>query len=165
MTKVIAVACVDTNYGLGKDGRLLYKSTTDMAFFVGVTQGKLVVGGRKTMEGIKSLPNRGMVCLTRDPSSIEDIAKYMMVTNSDGLTDIKELAEYLETDVVVIGGGQIYAKMSDHVDELYLTVLKIHPDDVMESDTVFPIDCYNHLDKSEIIFDNDEMTIYHSYRE
>ena len=161
MTTVSAIVCVDRNMGIGYEGKLLYKNSTDMAFFNGLTQGKLVVGGRTTMEGIKSLPNRAMACLTRDTSVIVDLPRYAVVTTVDKFNDIVELAAYLETDVVIIGGEQIYAKLADNVDDLYLTVLNVSDDELKVADAFFPASCYNHLNIREVVFKNDEMTIYH----
>lgn len=164
MTTVSAVVCVDRNMAIGFEGKLLYRSPTDMAFFCGLTQGKLVVGGRTTMEGIKSLPNRAMVCLTRDPSIIMDVARYAAVTTVEKFNDVVELAAYLDTDVVVIGGEQIYAQLADKVDDLYLTVLNLPEDMLCVADAFFPVSCYNHLNIREVVFKNDEMTIYHCFR-
>lgn len=164
MVNVSAVACVDRNYGLGYDGKLLYRSSTDMAFFCGLTQGKLVVGGSKTVEGIKYLPNRGMVCLSRNPSNLKDPDKYLMVTQVSKTKEIEELADYTGTDIVVIGGEQIYSKLSDWVEDLYLTVLKLGDEEIKEADSHFPIKLYDHLDMTEVVFENSEMTIYHAFR-
>lgn len=165
MATISAVVCVDRNMGIGYDGKLLYRSPVDMAFFCGLTQGKLVVGGRQTMEGIKNLPNRGMVCLTRNTHSIQNIGKYVAVTTIDKFDDIIELADYMETEIVVIGGEQIYAKMADRVDSLYMTVLNLPEDELLQADAFFPASCYNHLDIREVVFKNDEMTIYHCYKQ
>lgn len=165
MTKNIsAIVCVDHDMGIGFEGDLLYKSPTDMAFFCGFTQNKIVVGGRRTMEGIKSLPNRGMICLTRDNKNVEDLSKYVAVTSLDKFDEIVELAEYLDTDIVVIGGEEIYAKLADKVSDLYMTVLNKHEDDRYAADAHFPLSCYRHLDKTEIIFKNDELTVFHSFK-
>lgn len=161
MATISAVVCVDANMGIGYDGKLLYRSPVDMAFFCGLTQGKLVVGGRQTMEGIKPLPNRGMVCLTRNNKNVEDISKYVAVTSLDKFDEIVELAEYLDTDIVIIGGEQIYAKLADRVDELYLTVLNVSDDELKEADAFFPTSCYNHLGVREVVFTGENMRIYH----
>lgn len=158
MATISAVVCVDTNMGIGYDGKLLYRSPVDMAFFCGLTQGKLVAGGRQTVEGIKNLPNRGMICITRDNKNVEDLSKYVAVTSLDKFDEIVELAEYLDTDIVIIGGEQIYAKLADRVDELYLTVLQVEE---KEADAFFPASCYNHLGTREVVFTGENMRIYH----
>lgn len=158
MTMISAIACVDKNMGIGKGGELLYRNPTDMAFFCGLTQGKLVVGGRQTMEGIKKLPNRAMICLTRDNKNVEDLSKYIAVTTLDKFDEIVELAEFLVADIVIIGGEQIYAKLADRVDELYLTVLHTEEKD---ADAFFPASCYNHLGTREVVFTGENMRIYH----
>lgn len=161
MATISAVVCVDRNMAIGYGGKLLYRNSTDMAFFCGLTQGKLVVGGRTTMEGIKNLPNRGMVCITRNNKNVEDLSKYLAVTSLDKFDEIVELAEYLDTDIVIIGGEQIYAKLADRVDELYITVLNLSDDDIEEADAFFPASCYNHLVNREVVFRNGDMIIHH----
>ena len=158
MTMISACVCVDKNMGIGYGGQLLYRNPTDMAFFCGLTQGKLVVGGRQTVEGIKNLPNRGMVCITRNSKNVEDLSKYVAVTSLEKFDEIVELAEFLVTDIVIIGGEQIYAKLADRVDELYLTVLHVEE---KEADAFFPASCYNHLGKREVVFTGENMRIYH----
>lgn len=165
MTKNIsACVCVDHDMGIGFEGKLLYRSPTDLAFFCGFTQNKIIVGGRRTMEGIKTLPNRGMVCLTRDPKNIEDFGKYLAVTSIEKFDDIVELGIYSDSDIVVIGGEEIYAKLADKVSDLYMTVLNKHEDERYMADAHFPLSCYRHLDKTEIIFKNDELTVFHSFK-
>lgn len=162
MATISAVVCVDRNMAIGYDGKLLYRNPTDMAFFCGLTQGKLVVGGRTTMEGIKNLPNRGMVCITRNNKNVEDLSKYLAVTSLDKFDEIVELAEYLDTDIVIIGGEQIYAKLADRVDDLYLTVLHVKEE---EADAFFPASCYNHLGTQEVVFTGENMKIFHCYKQ
>lgn len=164
MIKISAIVCVDENGGIGYNDGLLYKNPYDMMFFMGHTVGKIVVGGRKTMEGIKRLPNREMVCLTRDSSVIADLPRYAAVTTVEKFDDVVELAAYLETDVVIIGGEQIYAQLADKVDDLYLTVLKLPDEMLCVADAFFPASCYNHLNIREVVFENNEMTIYHCFR-
>lgn len=161
MATISAIVCVDKNMGIGYGGQLLYRNPTDMAFFCGLTQGKLVVGGRQTVEGIKHLPNRGMVCVTRNSKNVEDLSKYVAVTSLEKFDEIVELAEFLVTDIVIIGGEQIYAKLADRVDELYITVLNLSDDDIEEADAFFPTSCYNHLGKREVVFTGENMRIYH----
>ena len=87
------------------------------------------------------------------------------ITTIDKFDDIIDLADYMDTDVVVIGGEQIYAQLADKVDDLYLTVLKLPDEMLCEADAFFPASCYNHLNIREVVFENNEMTIYHCYKQ
>ena len=48
------IVAVDSNWGIGKDNKLLVSIPADMKFFRTTTTGKVVIMGRKTME---SFPN------------------------------------------------------------------------------------------------------------
>ena len=56
-----AIVCVDQNWGIGKDGKLLFRIKEDMQHFKRLTMGHTVIMGRKTLEslpGKKGLPGR-----------------------------------------------------------------------------------------------------------
>lgn len=66
---ITAVAAIDKNRGIGKNGELLIHIKEDMKHFSSLTTGHTVVMGRKTLEsfpGKKPLKNRKNVVLTRN---------------------------------------------------------------------------------------------------
>ena len=63
------IVCVAENYGIGKNGDLLFSIPEDMKLFRSETSGKIVVMGRATLEsfpGGKPLKNRVNIVLTTD---------------------------------------------------------------------------------------------------
>ena len=61
------IVCVDKNWGIGKDGKLLCHLREDMKFFREHTLGKVVVMGRSTLESLpkgEPLPDRTNIVLT-----------------------------------------------------------------------------------------------------
>ena len=65
-----SIAAVSENWGIGKDGDLLFSLPTDMKFFRQTTAGGVVIMGRRTLEsfpGGRPLPKRVNIVMTRDP--------------------------------------------------------------------------------------------------
>lgn len=115
------IVAVDKNLGIGKNGSLPWHIKEDLSFFRLMTQGSVVVMGRKTWESIgsKPLPNRTNVVLTHD-SSLYREADNLLITS---LEKAKEYLATLEdkTKIFVIGGSEIYNSFVDTVDTIYLT--------------------------------------------
>ena len=63
------IACVDKNWAIGNKGELLVSIPSDKKLFKELTDGKVVIGGRKTMEAIPggtTLGGRTNIILTSD---------------------------------------------------------------------------------------------------
>jgi dihydrofolate reductase len=106
-------AC-DENGAIGKDGGLPWQQSTDLKHFKQITLNKTVVMGRKTWDSIgRPLPNRRNIVMTRQPApeGVETMA----------FEDILALGE--NEEVIIIGGGEIYALFLDHVKELHRTII------------------------------------------
>ena len=68
-----AIVCVNKNWGIGKDGKLLYHIPEDMERFVENTKGSIIVYGRKTLQTFpdgKPLKNRKNIVLTKHLDNI-----------------------------------------------------------------------------------------------
>lgn len=129
--KIIAIAAVDKNGAIGKDGKLLFDSKEDMRHFYQKTKGCIVLMGRKTFQSIgKPLKNRINVVLTRNPDFEPDGVKvfYSLQAFLDAYKDS-------EATVFVIGGGEIYEATKHLWRELFLTVF---PKEAKDADTFFP---------------------------
>jgi len=58
---MILIFAVDNNWNIGYDGDLLYKISEDLKRFRRLTEGNIIIMGRKTFESLpdkKALPNR-----------------------------------------------------------------------------------------------------------
>lgn len=124
--KVTMIACVDREYGLGKDGKLLFSLPEDMAHFKQTTMGHDIIMGRKTFESIgKPLPGRQNYVISSDPNF-----------EPAGVTVIRSYSELGDTDkeLYVIGGSQVYHDLLPFTDAVWLTVV----DAAREADAFFP---------------------------
>lgn len=114
-----------TNNVIGKDNQLIWRQSADLKRFKALTTGKTVVMGRKTYDSIgKPLPNRRNIVITRQNIEIPGCE----VVNSI------EDALQLDSEIFILGGGEIYKKSIILADKIYLT--KIHTN--VEGDTYFP---------------------------
>lgn len=86
--------------------------------------GGTVVMGRKTWDSlpphVRPLPGRQNVVLSRDPCAHQFTGEGagLVITVNDA-----EMIAYVYPDAWVIGGGQIYALLLPHCDELRVTVV------------------------------------------
>lgn len=119
---VSLVAAVSANRVIGRGGGLPWRLKDDMAYFQRVTMGKPVVMGRKTWESIpekfRPLAGRRNVVISRSGGAEGQ--------SSGGVEWVGSLAEAFELlggyeEVMVIGGGQVYAEAMAAAGRLYLT--------------------------------------------
>lgn len=127
------IVCVDRQWGIGKQNELLVKIPADHRFFREMTTGGLVLGGRKTMEGLpggKALPNRQNIVLSRQKEyCMEDAVTVHSVEEV-----LKVLSHYKDREIFVIGGGEVYREFLPYCDYAYVTKV----DAVYGADTFFP---------------------------
>jgi dihydrofolate reductase len=106
-------AC-DEAGAIGKNGELPWRQSSDLKFFKQTTLNKTVVMGRKTWQSLgRPLPNRRNIVMTRDEAFAE--------VERMSYEEVLALAE--DEEVVVIGGGEIYALFLEHTKELHRTVI------------------------------------------
>jgi dihydrofolate reductase len=68
----ILVAAMTKNRVIGQNNQLPWDITEEMADFRAFTQGKTIVMGRKTYQGLgRILPKRRNIMLTRNPASVK----------------------------------------------------------------------------------------------
>lgn len=142
---IAAITCVDKNWGIGYQGKLLAKIPEDMKFFHEKTKGNAVVMGRKTYDSLpnnkRPLPNRFNHIISREVSELN------WRRNKDGSTSytLEAMKVLLKTiqmytfeklaDVFVIGGGQIYKELLPFCEKVFVTEI----DHAFENvDTYFP---------------------------
>ena len=123
------IVAVSKNWGIGKNGDLLFSIPEDRKFFRTSTQGKTVVMGRKTWESIgRPLPGRKNVVITRQADyRAEGAEKVPSLEAALGLFAAGE-------DVFVIGGGQIYRQALPLAERVWVTLI----DREFDGDTTFP---------------------------
>ena len=128
-----AILSADRNWGIGYQNKLLVSIPSDMRFFREMTEGKVIVMGRKTLESFpesKPLPNRVNIVLTRDQGYQAPGA--VVVHSMEELKE--ELKKYSGEEIFVIGGGQIYRELLPLCDKAYVTKV----DRAFDADVYFP---------------------------
>lgn len=130
MKRVVMVAAVADNGVIGNRGEIPWHLPEDLRHFRRTTLGHTVVMGRTTYDGIgRPLPGRVNVVVTRQPGWTAD---GVLVAHS--LASALELAAGLDGDVMVMGGGQVYAEALPLADAQVLTEVHASP----EGDTFYP---------------------------
>ncbi|HEY9384099.1 MAG TPA: dihydrofolate reductase [Gemmatimonadales bacterium] len=126
---VSLVLAMAENRVIGRAGGLPWHLPKDLQYFKKLTVDHTVIMGRKTFEEIKQpLANRRNVVISRQPSF-----------QPRGVTVVPSLEEALalgatESEVFVIGGGEIFRLALPRADRLYLTLVHAK----VEGDTYFP---------------------------
>lgn len=132
--RLALIAAVADNGVIGADGGMPWRLSTDMKRFKALTLGKPVIMGRKTYDSLgKPLDGRTNIVVTRGAPlgapavTVRDVKDAIDL----GLTTAKESGV---DEVMVIGGGTIYAATISPADRLYITHVHAMP----LGDTVFP---------------------------
>lgn len=128
MTTIALIAAVARNNVIGADQSIPWRIPSDFAWFKATTMGKPMVMGRKQFETFpKPLAGRPHIVVTRR----HDYApEGVLVRNSlpEALAAARRLAEASEQDeIMVIGGGDIYAQAMPLADRLYITHVDLEP--------------------------------------
>ncbi len=139
------ILAADRNWGIGKDNHLLVHLPGDLRFFKKMTEGGVVIVGRKTLEsfpGGKPLPNREHIVITGNPACITPFKE--QCTAAGSIEEALKIASYKDEErCFVIGGAMIYRQMLAYCDTVYVTKI----------DEEFPADSYfENLDKNEKFF-------------
>ena len=133
--EVVHVVAMDKNNCIGKGNALPWHISADLKHFKAITQGGVVIMGRKTLESMgRALPNRVNWVITRDPSwqfegvkvahSIEDAL-------NEALTDVQHSEK---ASLFIVGGGEIFTQTLNIADRLELT----HVDLDVQGDAHYP---------------------------
>ena len=133
-----AIACIDKNYGIGKNGNLLISIPDDMRFFRETTKDSVVIMGRKTLFSFKNkepLKNRINVVFTHNlelKNNYKNFDNIYFISNKSELNDI--LLKYSDKKAFIIGGEKIYNDFIDLCDTVYITRI----DKEFDADSYFP---------------------------
>ncbi|MGY6773207.1 type 3 dihydrofolate reductase [Gallibacterium sp. ZY190522] len=122
------IVAMTKNRVIGRDNQMPWHLPADLAWFKKNTLGKPVIMGRKTFQSIgRALPNRKNIVLSRQGFQ------------ADGIEVVSDLSQALalikgENEVMIIGGGHLFAETLPIADRLYLTEI----DAELQGDTFFP---------------------------
>ncbi len=127
MISLIVVAA--TNNVIGVNGKLPWHLSDDLRRFKAITMGKPIIMGRKTYESIgRPLPGRQNIVITTQADFVADGCD-VVASSAAAITAAGNAAE-----IMIIGGGQIYALFLPQADRIYLTRVCV----AVKGDAYFP---------------------------
>ena len=126
---VSIIVAASANNVIGVDGGLPWHISEDLKRFRQITMGKPMIMGRLTYESIgRALPGRRSIVLTQQSNFVAQDCE-LAGSPHEALQAAGDVDE-----VMVIGGGKIYAQMLPLVNRIYLT--RVHTE--IDGDTHFP---------------------------
>lgn len=121
--EVVHVVAMDQKHCIGKGNDLPWHISADLKHFKEITQGGVVVMGRKTLESMgRTLPKRVNWVITRDLEwnfTGTKIAYSVEDALSQAVADVK--ASEKPSTLFIIGGGEIFKQTLPIADRLELT--------------------------------------------
>lgn len=114
------IVCVDSNWGIGRQGELLVDIPEDKQYFRQMTTGGVVLGGRKTMEslpGKRPLAGRdNLVLTTRQSYCFGDAVVVHSVQEA-----LERLRLYADEKIFIMGGESVYRAFLPYCSRAYVT--------------------------------------------
>ena len=128
ISQIVAVA---NKHVIGKDNDLIWRLPADLKHFKNITMGHCMLMGRKNFESIgRALPGRTTIIVTRNKDyKVEGC--HTVFSIEEGIALAKSLDE---TELMIIGGGQIYKESLKLTTKVYYTT--VH--ETFEGDTFYP---------------------------
>ena len=120
--KITLVAALAENRVIGMNNDIPWHIPEDFAFFKQYTSHKPMIMGRNTWESLprKPLPNRRNMVIDFEPVALSGAEVFTSLQAAfDACAD--------EPEVIVMGGGQIYALALPFATDLRLTEIKLSP--------------------------------------
>ena len=144
------VACVDKNFGLGLNGKLLFRIPDDLKNFRRLTLNQTVIYGRKTLQ---TFPNRQPLDSRRNIV----LSRSKKISGAEVVGSVEELFDALNVadENFVIGGSEIFNELIPYATEIFLTVV----DAEVQADKFFP-DVDEFILRAAQIFDGYEFRRY-----
>jgi dihydrofolate reductase len=119
---VSLIAAVAHNGAIGAGDAIPWRLSSDLKRFKTLTIGKPLIMGRKTFQSIGApLPGRGTIVVTRDRA-----------WSHAGIEVVHDIDEALAaargaSEIIVAGGGEIYAQTIGIADRLHITEVDLAP--------------------------------------
>src|SRR6476620_8013075 len=134
--KMVLVAAIGDNLVIGREGQLPWRLRSDLQHFRKLTLNRPLIMGRKTHESIgKVLDGRTNIVLTRDLSLVSPGT--VLATSLDAALSFarNDAIRRGVDEIMVIGGGDIFAATMDMAERLEITHVHTSP----EGDALFPL--------------------------
>jgi dihydrofolate reductase len=128
-SRIALLAALDRRRAIGRDGAMPWHLPDDLKRFKARTLGRPVLMGRKTALAIgRALPGRDNLVLSRAERA--PFAEQRVVHSLDEALELSR-----GTELVVVGGGEVYALTLPRATQLWLTWVDTETPD---ADTFFP---------------------------
>lgn len=125
MAPIVLVAAVARNGVIGAGGDMPWHLPADLRRFKAITLGKPMIMGRRTFDAIgRPLPGRRTIVVTRD----RGWASAGVETAASLDEALRRAADPEPEEIIVAGGGEIYAQAIGRADRLRLTWIDAAPD-------------------------------------
>jgi len=125
------IAAMANNRVIGLNGNMLWHLPADLAWFKQQTLYKPIIMGKNTFHSIgRPLPHRLNIVISRT----EQAPSTEQLIWVSSLEQALEIANLQATEIMVIGGGNIYQQFLPLADKLYLTHINLST----TGDTFFP---------------------------
>lgn len=126
MGKLSMIMALSANNVIGKNEAGKYsipwRLSRDMKNFKEITTGKIVVMGRNTWDSLpekfRPLPDRTNIVISR-----RDLVLPEGVLLMHSIEELLQFAKSSDTEVIIIGGSQIYNAFISHVEKAYITLV------------------------------------------
>ncbi|MGP8232193.1 MAG: dihydrofolate reductase [Methylovirgula sp.] len=133
---LVGVVAIADNGVIGQGNALPWHISADLKRFRALTLGKPLIMGRKTFASLgRALPGRETIVVTRDKNFVPPPGVFT-AGDVDAARALGELrAKALgAAEIIVAGGGEIYAAIIDRLDRLHVTYVHLAP----AGDAFFP---------------------------
>jgi dihydrofolate reductase len=129
---IIAIVAIDRNRAIGKGGTIPWHYSSDLKFFKQQTLGHACVMGRRTWASLKKpLKDRLNIVLSRT-GEVEPQPGVLGIRDKES---VLTLAKYLNCDLYIIGGEQVYSAFAVEIDRWIVTEVPVEAED---ADTFMP---------------------------
>lgn len=134
--EVVHVVAFDQQQCIGKGNQLPWHISEDLQHFKRITQGGIVIMGRRTFESIgRPLPHRVNWVVTRDRTWTAEGIKVAHSIDSALEQACFDLEQIEKQSLFIIGGGQIFTQTLAITDRLEIT----HIDLDVQGDAFYPV--------------------------
>ena len=129
------IVAAAANGVIGRNGRMPWHLRAELRYFRQRTLGKPVIMGRKTFQSIgKPLPGRHNIVITRDAAFNAPGAEIVSSLDAAIAAALVAAATSNASEIMVIGGADIFRQALPLAARVYLTRVDAHP----TGDAVFP---------------------------
>lgn len=133
--EVVHVVACDQKNCIGKGNQLPWHISEDLQHFKRVTQGGIVIMGRKTYESMgRPLPHRINWVITRDTTWTAEGVKIAHSIDEALEKALLDLAQVEKQSLFIIGGGEIFSQTLDIADRLEITHVQLD----VQGDAFYP---------------------------